>query len=299
MTDWNAKNESCQIGCSSINRIVDLESVPFGAEMIYPDATPTEIQKLAAEFGQQHFDAASLELLLSFHAFLVRTEKHTILVDLCCGNDKDRPTRPAWHMRDGPFLLNLAQVGVKPADVDFVMCTHLHADHVGWNTQLINGAWVPTFPNAEYLFAENEFQHWQYLHESNPPEPILYGSYIDSVLPVMESGQGKLVQSNYEVAAGIHTEAAYGHTPGNVIIHVEDDKDHAILCGDAIHHPVQLAHPEWSTNFCTDQEQSRKTRMAFLADYADTPTLILPAHFQAPDYSPIVSDGNRYHFKAA
>ncbi len=295
---WNAKSDSCQIGNSSIHRIIDLESVPFGAELLYPDATPAEIQKLASEFGAQHFDPASLDLLLSFHAFLVRTEKHTILVDLCCGNDKDRPTRQAWHMRDGPFLQNLANTGVKPADIDFVMCTHLHADHVGWNTQLINGAWVPTFQNAQYLFAEKEFTHWQRQHEANPPEPILYGAYIDSILPVMESGQAKLVQSNHEVSTGIHMEAAYGHTPGNVIIHVEDNKDHAILCGDAIHHPVQLAHPEWSTNFCTDPGQSRETRMAFLADYADTSTIILPAHFQAPDYSQIESDGKRYRFKA-
>jgi glyoxylase-like metal-dependent hydrolase (beta-lactamase superfamily II) len=294
---WNATSESCQIGASSVHRIVDLENVSFAANLIYPDASPEEIRKLSADFSAQHFDPASLELLLSFHSFLVRTDQHTILVDLCCGNDKDRPTRQAWHMRNGPFLDNLAKAGAIPEDIDFVMCTHLHADHVGWNTQLVDGTWKPTFPNAEYLFAEKEFNHWQKIYESNPPEPVLYGSYVDSVLPVIDSGQAKLVQSNHEVAAGIHMEAAYGHTPGNVIIHVEDQNDHAILCGDAIHHPVQLAHPQWSTNFCTDPVQSRKTRMAFLKDYADTKTMILPAHFQAPDYKQIESDGNSYRFR--
>ena len=293
---WNAKEESCHIGKNAIHRIVDLESIPFVADMIYQDATSDIVAELAGEFGSHHLDPASLDLLLSFHSFLVRTDKHTILVDLCCGNDKDRPTRQAWHKRSGPFLDNLAKTGVQPSDIDFVMCTHLHADHVGWNTQLVDGAWVPTFPNAQYLFAEKELAHWQHEHDANPTEPILYGSYIDSVLPVMASGQAQLVKSNHAVAPGIHMEAAYGHTPGNVIIHVEDQNDHAILCGDAIHHPVQLAYPEWSTNFCTDPEQSRTTRMAFLSDYADTPTLILPAHFQAPDYHRIESDGKRYRF---
>jgi len=291
---WNAKTDSCDVGSTSIHRIVDLESLPFAANMIYPDAVPSEMQKLSSQFSAQHFDQNSFDLLLSFHSFMVRNGKHTILVDLCCGNDKDRPTHPAWHMRNGPFLDNLAKAGVQPANIDFVMCTHLHADHVGWNTQLIDGAWVPTFPNAQYLFAEKEFTHWQQLHEQNPPEPVLYGSYLDSVLPVIDSGQAQLVKSNHQVGNGIHMEAAYGHTPGNVIIHVEDTDGHAILCGDAIHHPIQLAHPEWSTNFCTDPVQSRETRTAFLNDYADTQTAILPAHFQAPDYGRIERNGKNY-----
>jgi glyoxylase-like metal-dependent hydrolase (beta-lactamase superfamily II) len=298
MIAWNTETESCSLGDTSIHRIVDLESVRFPAQMIYPNVRPEDMEALTARFGAHHFDEASLDLLLSFHAFLVRTKKHTILVDLCCGNDKDRPTRPAWHMRNGPFLDNLARAGVSPADIDFVMCTHLHADHVGWNTQLVDGAWVPTFPNAQYLFAEKEFKHWQREHEKNPVEPVLYGAYVDSVLPVMGSGQALLVQSNHEVGSGIHMEAAYGHTPGNVIIHVEQNAKHAILCGDAIHHPAQLAHPEWSTHFCSDADQSRVTRMALLEDYANTETVILPAHFQAPDYVSIVRDGKAYNFAA-
>jgi glyoxylase-like metal-dependent hydrolase (beta-lactamase superfamily II) len=296
MTEWNGDREKCQIGSNSIHRIVDIENLRFAADLVYPDANSLEIQELVGKFGNQHFDTDSLDLLLSFHAFLVRTPRYNLLVDLCCGNDKNRPTRQAWHMRKGPFLSNLSKAGLTPKDIDFVMCTHLHADHVGWNTQLVDGVWIPTFPNAQYLFAEKEFMHWQRKHEEIPLEPILYGSYIDSILPVVESGQAQLVQSNHNVGSGIHMEAAYGHTPGNVIIHIEDQKDHAILCGDAIHHPVQLAHPEWSTNFCTDPEQSRKTRMAFLKDYADTSTLILPAHFQAPDYRRIQSDGKCYRF---
>jgi len=291
---WDANGDCCRVGGVSINRIVDLENSPFEAAAIYPDATLDIVRPLVERFGELHFDAASLDLLLSFHAYLIRTDKHTILLDLCCGNDKKRPTRPAWHLRDGPFLDNLAAAGVQSEDVDFVLCTHLHADHVGWNTRLINGDWVPTFTNAQYLFAEKEYDHWRREHENNPEESVLYGSYLDSVLPVIDSGQAKLVAPNHAVENGVYLEPAFGHTPGNVMLHVEDGGDHAILCGDAIHHPVQLAYPDWSTGFCTDPIQSRSTRMALLEDYADTKTLLLPAHFQSPDYGQIGRDGNGY-----
>lgn len=291
---WDGEKDCCKVGKISIDRIVDLDSSPFSSTAIYPDASLETIRPLAERFGALHFDLNSFDLLLSFHAYLIRTDKHIILLDLCCGNDKHRPTRPAWHLRSGPFLDNLAQAGVAPEDVDFVMCTHLHADHVGWNTQLINGEWAPTFPKAQYLFGQIEYEHWQQEHEKNPEESVLYGSYLDSVLPIMKSGQAKLVTANHAVENGIHLEPAFGHTPGNVMLHVEDGGQHAILCGDAIHHPVQLARPEWSTGFCTDPDQSRSTRMALLEDYADTNTLLLPAHFQSPDYGQIGRDGRGY-----
>jgi len=291
---WQAKSDSCQVGRISIQRIVDLENSPFTASAIYPDANLDIIRPLAERFGALHFDAVSFDLLLSFHAYLIRTDKHIILLDLCCGNDKERPTRLAWHLRSGPFLDNLAAAGVRPEDVDFVMCTHLHADHVGWNTRFIDGNWVPTFSNAQYLFARKEYEHWRQEHEKNPEESVLYGSYLDSVLPVINSGQAKLVKTNHAVESGIYLEPAFGHTPGNVMLHVENNGDHAILCGDAIHHPVQLAYPHWSTGFCANLDQSRSTRMALLEDYADTKTLLLPAHFQSPDYGQIGRDGNGY-----
>ena len=291
---WDTELNGCKIGDIEINRVVDLENIPFAANLIYPDATPEIVESIAERLDKIHFGDTSNDLYLSFHSYLVRTASHTILVDSCCGNDKNRPTRPHWHERSGPFLDNLAAAGVTPGDVDIVMCTHLHADHVGWNTKLENGEWVPTFSNARYLFAEKEFNHWQALHEANPPEPVMYGSFEDSVLPVMTSGQAELVAGDHKVGAGVYLEPAYGHTPGNVMIHAEDNGKHAILCGDTIHHPVQLVRPEWSTNFCTDQEEARVTRRALLADYVGTATMILPAHFQAPEYGTIEQDGSGY-----
>jgi glyoxylase-like metal-dependent hydrolase (beta-lactamase superfamily II) len=291
---WDAQLDGCHVGGISIKRIADLESYPLPAGAIFPDQNDAIIRGLTDRFGPLHIDPGSLEIFLSFHSFVIRTDAHTILVDLCLGNDKIRADRPQWHMRSGPFLGNLAAAGVTPEDVDFVMCTHLHADHVGWNTKRADGEWVPTFPKAEYLFAEKEYAYWRAEYDKNPPEPLLYGAFEDSVLPVVAAGQATMVAGDHRVEAGIYLEPAYGHTPGNVVVHVEDGGDHAIVCGDAIHHPVQLAHPEWSTNFCFDADQSRVTRTALLEDCAGTGTLLLPAHFQAPEFGRIVRDGREF-----
>ena len=291
---WNAERDGCQIGDIAIDRIVDLQHIPFAADLIYPDATPDILEELASRLDKVHFGERNTELCLSFHSYLVRTASQIILVDLCCGNNKNRPTRPHWHQRSGPFLENLASAGVTPEDVDIVMCTHLHADHVGWNTRLENNNWVPTFPNARYLFAEKEFKYWQALHDADPPEPVMYGSFEDSVLPVISSGQAEFVTGDHKIANGIYLEPAYGHTPGNVLIHAENNNKHAILCGDTIHHPVQLIHPEWSTNFCTDQSESRSTRQALLSDCAGSGSILLPAHFHSPEYGTIEKDGIGY-----
>jgi glyoxylase-like metal-dependent hydrolase (beta-lactamase superfamily II) len=242
----------------------------------------------------KHFAEKTFDLLLSFHSYLIQTDKYNILVDTCCGNDKDRATRPAWHKRQGPFLDNLKKNGLMASDIDIVLCTHLHADHVGWNTQLIGGKWQPTFFNAQYLFTIKEFEYWKNKNEQNLSEPIMYGSFDDSILPVIASGQASFVNSDHQIDDGVRIEPAYGHTPGNIIVHVESAKEHAVLCGDVIHHPLQLSKPLWSTNFCFDPNLSRQTRINLLETYADTETAILPAHFHSPDYGCIERHGSGF-----
>ena len=177
------------------------------------------------------------------------------------------------------------------------MCTHLHADHVGWNTKQVDGEWLPTFANAQYLFAEREYKFWEEC-QAKSDDPIMYGSHADSVLPVMKSGQAKLIDGTHEIATGLNTEPAYGHTPGNMVLHVgEAAKTHAVICGDVMHHPVQLAHPEWSTCFCEDAQMSRETRTSLLDRFAGSETFILPAHFQSPGYGPVEKDGNGFRMK--
>jgi glyoxylase-like metal-dependent hydrolase (beta-lactamase superfamily II) len=224
--------------------------------------------------------------LMSFHSFVLRTPRAVILIDGCVGNGKERPARPMWHRQERPFLERLAQAGLQPEDVDFVFCTHLHADHVGWNTRLRDGRWVPTFPNAKYIFARREYEHWERLVRAG--EVPNHGSFTDSVLPVMEAKQAVLVASDHEIEAGIHLEAAYGHTPGTCLLHAKSRGAHGVFTGDVMHTPVQLADPSLSSRFCSDPAQSAATRRALCEQYADTRCVFFTGHFPAPSAARIV-----------
>jgi glyoxylase-like metal-dependent hydrolase (beta-lactamase superfamily II) len=215
--------------------------------------------------------------MMSFHSYVLRTPHHTILVDGCVGNSKERPERAMWHRQEGPYLDRLAQAGVRPEEVDVVFCTHLHADHVGWNTRLREGRWVPTFPNARYLFARREYEHWEKLHRAGARPN--HDSFADSVLPVMEARQAELVESDHEIESGIHLEGAYGHTPGTCLLHVKNGGQHGVFIGDVMHTPVQLADPNLSSRFCSDAAQSVATRRALCERYADTSTALFTGHF--------------------
>lgn len=283
----------CDIGGVTIDRVVDIERLSYPHQVMLPASDPDALRRLSAEMGPRVIEPDTLMLSLSFHSWLVRTPTHTILVDTCCGNDKERPQRLDWHRRDGGYLNNLAARGVTPDDIDIVMCTHLHADHVGWNTKLVNGKWVPTFPNAQYLFAESEYEFWL-AEQARSDDRIMHGSHDDSVLPVIESGQATLVPSDYEIETGVNFEPAPGHTPGTIVLHVEEGGSRAIVCGDVMHHPAQVVHPDWSSAFCEDPVQSAKSRRDLLGRVAGTGTLVLPAHFLAPYYGPVEKDGDGF-----
>jgi glyoxylase-like metal-dependent hydrolase (beta-lactamase superfamily II) len=175
------------------------------------------------------------------------------------------------------------------------MCTHLHADHVGWNTRLLNGRWVPTFPNARYIMAETEFRYWQERVAREGPA-LNHGAFADSVLPVIASGQADLVSMDHRVSAGVQFEPAPGHTPGSVLIHIEDGGCHGVCTGDILHHPLQLDHPEMPSGYCEDPAASARVRVKLCEDYADTRTRILTAHFPDPSSGFIRRDGRRYRF---
>jgi glyoxylase-like metal-dependent hydrolase (beta-lactamase superfamily II) len=186
------------------------------------------------------------------------------------------------------FLTRLADAGFTPDGFDTVLCTHMHVDHVGWNTRLVNGAWQPTFTNARYLYAEEEWAHWR-------TEPQEYGPVIeDSVQPIFDAGLADLVAPNHRVTDEVWLEPTPGHTPGHVSVHIASNGEEAIITGDMIHHPCQIAHADWSSTADWDQEMSANTRRAFLERYADRPVLVIGTHFAAPTAGRIVRDGDRY-----
>lgn len=285
------------LGDIRIDRVVESESPLFDPEFIFPDATVEAVDRERAWLEPHFIDPVSKKLIMSFHSYLVRTPRHTILVDACVGNDKERPHRAFWNHLDKPYLRDLAALGVGPNDIDFVMCTHLHIDHVGWNTRLIDGRWVPTFPNAKYLFARKEYEYWAQLHASHPAEPVNHGSFEDSVLPVVEAGRAVMVEDNHEIDTRLWLAPAPGHSPGNVMINLASNGARAVLCGDTIQHALQVAHPDWSSRFCHDPDLSRQTRIKLVEGLADSDTLLLAAHFPDPVAGRVVRYQNGYRFK--
>jgi glyoxylase-like metal-dependent hydrolase (beta-lactamase superfamily II) len=233
--------------------------------------------------------------VLTFHSYLVRTPRHTIVVDTCIGNDKERGGIAEFHRLKTGWLDNLRAAGVAPEQVNYVMCTHMHSDHVGWNTRLQDGRWVPTFPNARYLFARREFEHRERLHAADPAAGL--GMFADSVLPVVASGQAVIVDGDYALDDNVQLAPAEGHTPGNVVIELRSRGASAVLSGDVMHHPLQVMYPEWSSQFCEDPKMSARYRRQFVESHADTGTLILPAHFPVPTAGRIRRSGARWRYE--
>ena len=284
------------IGEFQISRVVEGEGPLFDAQTFLPDSTPDVIEANADWLIPQYIDPDSGQLILAIQSYIVRTPRHTILVDTCVGNDKPRPMRPMWDMMNGPYLADLAVAGVQPEEVDFVLCTHLHVDHVGWNTRLVDGRWVPTFPNAKYIFAKKEYDFWETRHREGTQGPVP-NVYDDSVLPVMEAGQAVLVDMDHQIGDGMWFEPAPGHTDGNVVVNLQSNDASAVLSGDVMHHPLQLVRPEWSSRACEDRALSATTRRALIERYADTDTLMAPAHFASPSMGHIVSKGDAFGYR--
>jgi glyoxylase-like metal-dependent hydrolase (beta-lactamase superfamily II) len=286
------------VGDFGLTRVVEMEGPTFAPGELFPDATADVFEAHKDWLVPRHVDPATGQLVMCVQTYIVRTPRHTILVDTCVGNHKSRPARAAWHMRDGPFLADLAAAGVHPEAVDFVLCTHLHVDHVGWNTRLLDGRWVPTFPNAKYIFARREYDFWEERlraaladgHGEDSP-------FADSVLPVMEAGQAVLVDMDHGIEDGVWLEPAPGHTAGNVVVNLRSGAERAVLTGDVMHHPVQLLRPDWSSGFCEDKALSHSTRRAIIERYAETDTLIAPAHFASPTVGRIVRMGDCFGFR--
>lgn len=262
-----------------------------------PEAMPEEFAHTRISKDPRFVDVEAGMLIMSFHSFVVRTDHGTLLVDTCVGNHKDRPMVPEWHQQEFPYLERLQAAGLAPDDIDYVCCTHLHGDHIGWNTQLVDGRWVPTFPNARYLLAASEIDYWTDLHATEP-ENMYWRGWQDSILPVIEEGLVDRVADDHEVLPGIRLAPAPGHTPGNVVIDLEQGGERAVMSGDVIHHPVQIERPDWSSNFDGDPDRARESRRRLLERVADTGTHVLGAHFSGPTALRIASRGDGFDYEA-
>jgi glyoxylase-like metal-dependent hydrolase (beta-lactamase superfamily II) len=222
---------------------------------------------------------------------VIESGDRRILVDTCVGNDKLRPTIPGWNRRQGPFLADLAAAGFPPESIDTVLCTHLHVDHVGWNTRLEKDRWVPTFPNARYLFAEQELVYWR-----DQQDQTFGDVFGDSVRPILDAGLADLVKPDHAVAPELRLEPTPGHTPGHVSVRLRSRGEQAVVTGDLMHHPVQCAHPEWPSSADYDPAQARRTREEFLRGSERSGVKVFGTHFASPTAGRVVRDGASFRF---
>jgi glyoxylase-like metal-dependent hydrolase (beta-lactamase superfamily II) len=275
-----------KVGKVKITKVVELETVG-STRFILPLATNEEIRKLPWLIPA--FATEEGRLKMSIHSLVVETPSRRIVVDTGLGNDKQGRNVPTWNNRNGPFLETLAAAGFPPESIDTVLCTHLHVDHVGWNTRLSGDQWVPTFAKARYVFGRTEYEHWRD-HSHEPDEAAVFN---DSVKPIVDAGKAELIPSDHRLTEEITMIPTPGHSPGHMSIHIMSDGEEGLLTGDVAHHPCQMAHLDWSSTVDSDPVQSAATRRQLFSRFADRPTLVIGGHFSAAH---IKRDGDAFKF---
>lgn len=262
------------LGGLSMRPVVEMiEPFETPAEM-FADFSSSEFEKHIDWLAPRFYSPEQNKLILSVHSWLVRTRDHWILIDTCVGCHKSDDWRPAWSQRDDQsWLRRLKANGVDPAQIDYVFCTHLHLDHCGWHTILVDGRWQPTFPNARYLFSRVEFEHAR-----DNPDSV----FEENVLPIVNSGLADIVESDHVLNDQVRLISIPGHTPGHVAVELEGDRGLAVMWGDLVHSPVQIREPEWASAYDSDPEQACESRLWMLQRYGDGKSLILTAHFPPP-----------------
>jgi glyoxylase-like metal-dependent hydrolase (beta-lactamase superfamily II) len=285
-----ARPQSWRIGQVTVTKIVELESVG-GSRFILPQATREAC--LEMDWMRPHFMDDEGRLKMSVHALVIQTPTRRIIVDTCLGNDKEGRGVPGWNHLNGPFLRDLAAAGFPRESIDTVMCTHLHVDHVGWNTMKVDDRWVPTFPNARYLMARSEFSYWQAKRDSAEHNAI----FDDSVKPVFEAGLVDLVETDHRICEEVRLVPTVGHTPGHCSVLIASEGHEALITGDFVHHPCQMGMPAWASSADYDQEQSTRTRREVFGRLAGTSTLVIGTHFAGATAGHIKTDGDAFRLE--
>lgn len=278
------------IGRVTVTKVTEME-VTGGSRFLLPQATREAILPIA--WLRPHFADAEGRLRMSIHAFVVETPTHRIVVDTCLGNDKQGRRIPGWNNLALPFLSDLAAAGYARESIDTVLCTHLHVDHVGWNTMKQGERWVPTFPNARYLFGRAEYAHWTGPHDRDDIRTV----FADSVQPILDAGLAELIDPDHRIGAEISLIPTPGHTPGHVSLRIASDGAEGLITGDFLHHPCQIAHPDWASTADWDAAAANATRRRMYAALADRPVLILGTHFAGATAGHLVSDGDGWRLQ--
>jgi len=285
------------LGRMTVQKVLEMESGP-PMPLILPGITAKDLERLAVWYRDETLGPTPEQsaFMMSMHSYVLQLDGLTVLVDACNGDHKRRSI-PDVDRVETPFLANLSRLGLTTDDIDLVLCTHLHFDHVGWNTRLADGKWVPTFANARYLFSRRDFEHFgkQKLEDDH------LRAFRDSVLPVYEAGRAELIEESLvvhrEIGDGIWLEPAFGHSPGNFSVLAECGGERAIFWGDVVHHPVQLIRPELTMSFDSNPEMARETRLRTIARAAEEALVCFPAHFRDPSAGRVLRDRGAYCYR--
>ncbi|WP_316190798.1 MBL fold metallo-hydrolase [Bradyrhizobium sp. SZCCHNS2096] len=284
-----------RIGETTVTRIEELLGPAFRPQELLAAWDPHVLDEHMHWMAPNYYVPATDQFVMSVHSWLIRTPHHNILVDTCCGNAKQRPGSPHFHGLDTRYLDRLRAAGVPPEDIDYVLCTHLHVDHVGWNTRLLDGRWVPTFPNAKYVFSREELDFWDPARNPHLPEEPR-DVFTDSVLPVIAAKQERVVAMTDQLGDNLLIEPAPGHSPGQIILRLLHGQEEGLFSGDVLHNPIQVYQPGWSSRFCLDGETAVQSRLRVLAHCAEHDSLLFPAHFGIPHAGRIRSHASGFSF---
>jgi len=260
---------------------------------VYPEFDPMRLEQ-HRDWLDPRLMIEGDKVVISIHSWLIQTPTHNVLVDSCTGNDKERGSFSDWHRLSTPYMDHFEATGLTPEDIDYVLCTHLHVDHVGWNTRLTNGQWVPTFPNAKYLFSDIEYQHWDAKRKAPAEQPIdtlMQSTFDDSIMPILHLAE--LIHGEHELLADcLVLQPTPGHTPGSICVSLRSGGEEALFTGDITNHPLQVYEPDWNSFACELPDQAIATRYAVLNHCLDHGSLMLPAHFSA-DHAGFVRASDR------
>ena len=269
-----------------IKRVI--ETTNRGTLPLIPNATPDNLKKIP--WLDQTFLSEKQGLEIVVQLFVIESNDKIIIVDTCIGNHKDLTYLP-WANKQSKFLEKIQAAGVVQTEVDYIVCTHIHLDHIGWNTTKINNVWEPTFPNASYIFSEKEFQH------AKKYENKLHGNIIEeSINPVIKSGQAMFISPPYSIDNNVTIIGTPGHTPGHTSVVVNYNNLNIIITGDKIHHPCQIACPDWNSYYDFDKDLSIKTRRRILEKNAGQNSILIGSHFSGSSFGQIIKDGDKYAF---
>ena len=284
---------SWNVGQAKITSISESET-PTSPRFLFADVTKDDVlhRAEAAPWLRPHFVSDEGYLLQKVQCLVIEVDEQRIVVDTCVGNDKTRANE-LWTHLSGPFLDDMEAAGYPVDSITHVVCTHLHVDHVGWNTRLVDDSWVPTFPNARYLFVETEYTHWR-------DEPGLFEGedvFGDSVAPVVDAGLADFVAADHQVSEAVGFQSTPGHTPGHISVVISSGGQRAVIIGDVAHGPLQLAAPDLCSRFDTDSDAARATRLVTFPGWADGETLVIGTHFGSPTAGFMEVDGAGYRLR--